>query len=144
MTRIVFTAHGKPEGQPRPRARRQGAHARVYSPPCGWKRTVAAEAIKHRPAEPLTGPVSVDIYFRFSRPKSHFGTGRNAARVKDKAPHFHTNKPDRDNADKVILDCLTELGFWRDDSQVCDGRLTKTWCDRGSATVTVTQLESTA
>lgn len=37
----------------------------------------------------------------------------------------HTVYPDVDNSAKLILDCLTKLGFWHDDAQVDDLRLTK-------------------
>ena len=32
--------------------------------------------------------------FRFVRPKSHYGTGRNAKKLKPSAPPHHTQKPD--------------------------------------------------
>ena len=45
--------------------------------------------------------------------------------LKPNAPKWHTDKPDRDNADKAVLDALTNLGLWGDDKQVCDGRIRK-------------------
>lgn len=137
---IKFVVHGKPEGQPRPRATVRGKHAGVYNPPCDWKRTVAAEAVKHRPPKPLCGPVRVDWTMTFPRPQSHYGTGRNAGVLKASAPRHHPNRPDRDNLDKVVLDCLSELGYWRNDTQVCSGFLLKLWGERGGAVVEVTEL----
>jgi Holliday junction resolvase RusA-like endonuclease len=91
-----------------------------------WKSLIAAAAKPHTPPTPILGPVSVDLTFFFPRPKSHFLAGKNAAFLRDDAPKWHTAKPDRDNLEKAVLDALTQLGgFWRDDSQVCDGRVMK-------------------
>ena len=40
-------------------------------------------------------------------------------------------RPDRDNLDKTILDTLTGLGYWVDDSQVYVGRLEKWYVQDG-------------
>ena len=71
---------------------------------------------------PWSGPLCVDFTFYFPRPKNHF---RSNGELKPSAPMWHTAKPDRDNADKSVLDALTNLGIWGDDKQVCDGRIRK-------------------
>ena len=52
-----------------------------------WRNDVmsAAAAAAHR-GSPITGPVRLEIVFLFPRPKSHFGTGRNASKLKSSAP----------------------------------------------------------
>lgn len=64
------------------------------------------------------GPVSVDLEFRFSRPKHHYRTGRFAGELKDSAPVAHTVKPDLDKLIRAVLDSLTTAHVYRDDSQV--------------------------
>ena len=36
----------------------------------------------------------------------------------DDMPRPHINKPDVDNAAKLILDVMTDLGYWHDDCQI--------------------------
>jgi Holliday junction resolvase RusA-like endonuclease len=84
---------------------------------------------------PLETPVRVDIEAIADRPLSHYGTGKNADALKAWAPYFWNVAPDRDNIDKIFLDTLTKLGFWTDDSLVCDGRIIKRYRrDRREAT----------
>lgn len=113
---IQFRAFGDPKGQPRPRAFSRGGMTRVYDPGTaeGWKSQIAAAARPHKPEAPIQGPVHVTLRFFFQRPKSHSGKKG----IKPAAPIYHTAKPDADNLAKAILDCITQLGFWRDDSQV--------------------------
>ncbi len=154
MTAITLDIIGNPTGQPRPKATSIGKHARVYTPRrtstgkthpiVTWRGAIKEAALPCRPETPLTGPVSVDIELRFKRPKSHYGTGRNAGKLKDSAPDWHTNRPDVDNLTKAILDVLTECGYWRDDSQVCTGGIRKRYVKQGElagATVTISQVD---
>ena len=55
------------------------------------------------------------------RPKSHFGTGKNADKVKQSAPVFPATMPDIDKLMRAILDGLTDAQVWLDDGQVV-------WC----------------
>jgi Holliday junction resolvase RusA-like endonuclease len=130
-TVISFFAPGEPVPQPRPRAfaRKIGQtwQARIYNPSTAeaWKNCIAAAAQAHIPREPLLGPVLVDLDFYFPRPLNHYGTGKNEGRLKENAPKWHTSLGDRDNMDKAVLDCLSVLGFFRNDSQACSGTINK-------------------
>ena len=84
-----------------------------------WKSLFVAAARAQRPDVPLEGPLCVDIDLFFPRPKNRCRRSDPDGSIR------HTAKPDRDNADKAILDALTQDGWWRDDSQVCDGRVRK-------------------
>ena len=61
----------------------------------------------YRPAEPLEGAVILSVEFRFPATKPH----------KDGDPKI--TRPDTDNMIKLLKDCMTKLGFWVDDAQVC-------------------------
>ena len=113
---IQFIAFGDPKGQPRPRAFSRGGMTRMYDPGTaeGWKGQIAAAAMPHKPHTQLQGPLHVNLNFHFARPKSH----SNRKGLKLNAPEWHTSKPDADNLAKAVLDCITQLGFWKDDSQV--------------------------
>ena len=41
---------------------------------------------------------------------------------------YKTTKPDVDNMAKLLIDVMTECGYWHDDGQVSQLLLTKYWC----------------
>ena len=85
-----------------------------------WRWTVgvtAAMAMAKRPH--IKGPVRIRLQFLFPRPKSHYGTGRNYDKLKDKAPAVPTGKPDLDKLQRAVFDALTHV-VWTDDAQVTE------------------------
>ena len=82
-----------------------------------WKTTVSEAALPHLPREPLTGPLAVSMLFYFPRPKGHYGSGRNAEKVKASAPEWPAVKPDTTKLFRAVEDALSGL-VWRDDAQV--------------------------
>jgi len=128
---LTFFCAGLPVATPRVKASRHGGFIRMYTPPVAddWKMIVRNEARRawnesEAPniARPWQGPLCVNLTFYFPRPKAHFNS---KGELKPGAPKWHTSKPDRDNADKAVLDALTNLGILGDDKQVCDGRIRK-------------------
>jgi Holliday junction resolvase RusA-like endonuclease len=73
-------------------------------------------------------PLTVDLYFFRSRPKSHYGTGRNANKIKPSAPTWPTTKPDVDNYIKFTLDCLNDI-LWKDDALVVRTNAVKSYAE---------------
>lgn len=66
-------------------------------------------------AQPIREPVILLAAFHFARPATHYGSGRNAGRVKDSAPIHHMQRPDADKLLRLVLDSLTTVGVWADD-----------------------------
>lgn len=134
---ITFFVLGEPKGQPRARPFSRTINGktvvRMYDPASAeaWKNCIAIAARQHCPFLPLQGPIGLDLTFVFPRPRNHYGTGKNALRLKLDAPRYHTNKPDEDNCTKAVKDALTILGFWRDDCQVCAGLRIKVYTGFG-------------
>jgi Holliday junction resolvase RusA-like endonuclease len=139
---IEFTVVGHPKPQPRARAtslKTKGGktHARVYEPGDAneWKGFVMQAAKPHVPGVPLSGPLRVDLAFRFKRPDHHYRVknGEQTDTVKSTAPVYASwpGKNDRDNLDKAVLDALTQAGMWRGDGIVCDGRIRKWYVNAG-------------
>jgi len=52
---------------------------------------------------------------------------------------YKTTRPDGDNYVKELKDVMTDLGFWKDDAQVVDERIVRTYAEKGSITI---QLET--
>jgi Holliday junction resolvase RusA-like endonuclease len=83
---------------------------------------------------PWVGPVTLRAVFIFPRPKTHFGTGRNAERVKESAPGWKTTAPDLDKLVRALGDALTGVVF-RDDAQIVDIAVTKIYGQTPGVTV---------
>lgn len=136
-----WTVLGDPKAQPRPRAyaAKIGGRttARVYNPDSAdaWKAQIAHTI--GRAEQPILGPVAVRIDLLFPRPQ------RLRTRTTIGVMTRHTSKPDTDNAAKPILDVLTELGWWRDDSQVAEILVSKWYAaegDRPGARIMIEEL----
>lgn len=82
-----------------------------------WESNVRTKAGGEWQGAPSDGSVRVDAMFFFERPQSHYGTGRNAGRLKDSAPQEHLKCPDLDKLVRGLLDGMTEVVF-KDDRQV--------------------------
>lgn len=93
-----------------------------------WRANIAGEARAEfqRYGGPTGDAVAVTLGFMFSRPKSHYGTGRNAGEIKSSAPAYKSTKPDVDKLARAVLDALTGI-VYVDDSQVSDLRVWKDW-----------------
>ena len=82
-----------------------------------WRQAVGFEALAAmKGAPPHSGPLRLEVVFAFPRPKSHYGTGKNADVLKAAAPTLHTAKPDVDKLVRAIGDAVTGV-CCRDDSQ---------------------------
>ena len=82
-----------------------------------WMASVSAAALEVYAGPPTNEAVKLDLLFMMPRAKSHFGTGKNADKLKPTAPELHTKKPDLTKMLRAIEDALTGI-IWRDDSQV--------------------------
>jgi Holliday junction resolvase RusA-like endonuclease len=105
-----------------------------------WRQTVslvASQAMFGSP--PLKGPVSINIQFRFARPKGHFGTGRNEGTVKASAPFVPTGKPDLDKLQRAVFDALTHI-VWLDDAQVVEVKAYKIYAENPGILVLVDEV----
>lgn len=132
MTQIHFTVPGVPVAQPRPRATpTPDGRARIHEvthvgkgatrrphPIAAFKATIRLASEPLFCGGPLDGPVRLDVTFVMPRPSRLVWKKRPMPRV------WHTSLKDRDNLDKAVMDALKGLAF-RDDKQVCDGRILK-------------------
>ncbi len=54
---------------------------------------------------------------------------------------YRVTKPDTDNLEKLLKDCMTEAGFWADDAQVCSEIAEKFWSDVPGLFISVMALD---
>jgi Holliday junction resolvase RusA-like endonuclease len=47
----------------------------------------------------------------------------------------HTNRPDKDNLEKLVLDAMVKAGTLKDDSLVYDGGTSKWWAERDGMSI---------
>jgi Holliday junction resolvase RusA-like endonuclease len=124
---IEFFVPGIPKAQGRPRTRviRRGkaAWAQIYNPHNAddWKARIQIIARPHAPRAPILGPVRLSLTFLLPRPQTHF----KRRVLRPDAPQWHAIKPDMDNFEKAILDAITVVKIWHDDSQIADKRTRK-------------------
>lgn len=99
-----------------------------------WRASVAYFARQEYRDAPLDVPLEIEVVFTMPRPKCHFGSGKNAGRLKESAPKFHTNAPDSTKLLRSTEDALTGV-LWRDDSIIAIQHVTKVYGDRPGARI---------
>lgn len=93
-----------------------------------WKTDVKHSAAEHYQGPLLTCPLAVRFTFYVTRPKGHYGTGRNATTLKPSAPAFPASKPDVLKLSRGVEDALTSI-IWKDDSQIVSEYILKRYGD---------------
>lgn len=158
MTGLVINVVGTPAPQGSKKGFYNHATGRVQMKESSakvkpWRQDVAAAAgsllediqagIIQGPELPFTGPLQVDITFYLARPGYHFGTGKNAQRLKPNAPTYVDKKPDKDKLERSTCDALTTSGVIRDDAQIAAGFVEKRYADGPTgARITIRPLDS--
>lgn len=98
-----------------------------------WRERVAAGA-RRLTVSGLSGPIGLEVTLTVDRPANHYGTGRNAARLKASAPAYPARRSvgiggDVDKLARTILDALEDAGTLTDDAQVIELTARKTYPD---------------
>lgn len=90
---------------------------RFYDPPelKEARAKLTAHLAKHKPDKPYTKGVYLEVKWCFP------------LKFKHKDGEYRTTKPDTDNLQKLLKDCMTEVGFWRDDALVASELCEKFW-----------------
>lgn len=114
-------------------------HASKFTKP--WMDTVRYFAGQAYSGEILQGPLGLIIWFQLSRPKGHFGTGRNEGVLKGSAPPFPATQPDLSKAVRAIEDALTGL-IWKDDSQVVYLQTAKIYEPKTGAHIVIMEIDN--
>lgn len=129
---VSFAVYGRPQqkgskrvfpvrsSQVRDRAPRQDYIVRDDNPRAKpWASTISARAAEAYSGPLIRSAVGVELAFYFRRPKGHFGTGRNASRIKPGAPVEMITTPDVDKLARCAIDALTGIVI-ADDSLIVE------------------------
>lgn len=75
-----------------------------------------AHLAQYRPEKSYITPVELVVTWCFPRGKHRDG-------------EYRASKPDTDNLQKLLKDCMTDVGFWKDDCLVCREIVEKFWAE---------------
>ncbi len=94
----------------------------------GWRETIAHYATRSPAAGPGQ-PLSADVVFTLPRPRSHYGTGRNANTLKPNAPTHPVSHAtgDLDKLLRLVLDALQDAKVIPDDCAVVEAHTRKVY-----------------
>ena len=86
----------------------------------------------YRPKEPYADkPLELVVKWCFPIPQA----------TKHQDGEYRTSKPDTDNLQKLLKDCMTTARFWKDDALVCREIVEKFWADRPGIYIRIAELE---
>lgn len=89
---------------------------------------------EHAPEKPIEGAISITILACFAPPKSKPQWWKDAA-IDGLVQHIV--KPDVDNLEKHMLDCMKRVGFFMDDTQIYCSTTTKAYAEKPHWTVSM-------
>ena len=81
----------------------------------------------HKPEQPYQRGIRLMVKWCFPRGKHANG-------------EYRITKPDTDNLQKLLKDCMTVCGFWKDDAQVASEIVEKFWADVPGIYVRIEEL----
>ena len=102
-----------------------------YEPPevKAARSKLTAAAAQAAPERPLTGPVALAVWWWFPAEGTH------------RDGDWRTARPDLDNLNKLLLDCMTAARWWGDDAQVVVLTTGKQYGDIPGLEITARELE---
>ena len=144
---VTFAVLGTPVPQGSMKAYGSRVVANNAESLASWRSDVAAAAHRHKPEDwDIHAAVSLRCEFVYPRPLSHYGTGKNAGKLKDSAPVHYTKTPDLDKTVRGVADSVSDAVarvLLHNDSQIVSIYATKRYQtdDFLGAIITVTALD---
>jgi hypothetical protein len=138
---IIIDVYGKPEPGGSKRGFKRGARVVVVDANpnvVGWKSLVidAAMTASDRSVDMAVvrswtlqkTALTAVCTFYMQRPQGHYGSGKNAGKLKATAPMFPVTKPDATKLWRSTEDALTGI-IWGDDAQITNQYIFKQYAD---------------
>lgn len=91
------------------------------------RQKLLARLAKHKPRKQIETGCRLMVKWCF--PKGSHGQGE-----------YRTTKPDTDNLQKLLKDCMTVCGFWKDDALVASEIVEKFWADPPGIYIQIEEL----
>jgi crossover junction endodeoxyribonuclease RusA len=90
-----------------------------YDPPAvkAAREALMVNLLPLKPSIPLSGAIELRVLWLFPKGRAH------------KNGEWRLTKPDTDNLQKLLKDCMTAVGFWKDDAQVAREVVEKRWSE---------------
>ncbi len=82
---------------------------------------------KHKPKQPIT--IGCRLFVKWCFPRGRHDDGE-----------YRITKPDTDNLQKLLKDCMTTVGFWKDDALVASEIVEKFWTEIPGIYVRIEEL----
>ena len=100
-----------------------------YDPPAvrDARSKLTAHLSAHRPEKPMGGAVRLVVKWCFPRGQHADGA-------------YRITKPDTDNLQKLLKDCMTRVGFWGDDAQAASEICEKFWAEAPGIYICVEEI----
>lgn len=83
---------------------------------------------KHKPKQPYRTGIMLTVKWLYPKGKHQDG-------------EYRTTKPDTDNLQKLLKDCMTKCGFWTDDALVASEHVEKFWADISGIYIRIEELK---
>jgi hypothetical protein len=106
---LVLTVYGEPI----PLSRHMVSRGHMYNPSAGLQKEFANACLSLLPSTPLTGPLEANLYFYFSRPKNHYGTGKNSDVLKPlTAGNWHQKRKGKNHVFMISCQIIKNLKLY--------------------------------
>lgn len=104
-------------------------HVVVYEPAKlkDARAKLEANLIAHRPETAFTDGIRLTVKWLF--PKGRHRDGE-----------YRITRPDTDNLQKLLKDCMTRCGFWKDDALVCSEICEKFWAEKPGIYIRIEEI----
>ena len=108
----------------------RGGKPVFYDPPAleSARELLTVMLKRNRPKKPYSGGVRLTVRWMFPRGRHRDGEWR-------------ITRPDTDNLQKLLKDCMTRCGFWKDDALVASETAEKFWAEVPGIYVKIEELE---
>lgn len=108
----------------------RGGKPVFYDPPAleSARELLTVMLKRYRPKKPYSGGVRLTVRWMFPRGRHRDGEWR-------------ITRPDTDNLQKLLKDCMTRCGFWKDDALVASETVEKLWAEAPGIYIRIEELE---
>lgn len=101
-----------------------------YDPPAlkEARSKLTAHLAQHIPKQKYTGPVRLTVKWCFPITAKHTDG------------EYKYTRPDTDNLNKLLKDCMTDCGYWKDDALVASEIIEKFWAKNTGIYIKIEEL----